>query len=244
VFDENVFPARATRSESQRLAETNAESLSEVDRIQSNTDSDAQNTHTASGIAEPSAVNDADSDIAENNSVYATANEAVLENADEIADSNSDQSIASAGHAVAEEEDESLHSTADSRYPSRLRRPPGTWWAFQANSKDCHLNEIHEPLVAIAEQACHMRKEIDSDEPSLKEALNSSNHDLWKACTIIDRWLHTFGSIFARSPWNITIQLFIIIVFELNICTVSLLNTWRVSLNFVVNFVFQFADFG
>jgi hypothetical protein len=147
VFDENVFPARATTSESQRLAETNAESLSEIELIQSNTDNDAQNTHTASGIAEPSAVNDADSDIAEN-SVYAIDDEAVLENADEIADSNSDQSIASAGHAVAEEEDENLHSTADSRYPSRLRRPPGTWWAFQANSKDCHLSQIHEPLVA------------------------------------------------------------------------------------------------
>jgi hypothetical protein len=84
------------------LAETNAESLSEVELIQSNTDNDDQNTHTASGIAEPSAVNDADSDIAEN-SVYATDDEAVLENAYEIADSNSDQSIASAGHVVAEE---------------------------------------------------------------------------------------------------------------------------------------------
>jgi Integrase core domain len=77
VFDENVFPARATTSKSQRLAETNAESLYKVDLIQRNTDNDTQNTHTAFGIAEPSAVNDADSDIAEN-SVYATDDEAVL----------------------------------------------------------------------------------------------------------------------------------------------------------------------
>ena len=97
--------------------------------------------------------------------MYATDDEAVLDNADEISDSNSDQSGASAGHDVAEEEDDNTISTTESRYPSRTRRPPGTWWAFQANSKDCHLSQIHEPLIADAGQTCHMRKAIESDEP-------------------------------------------------------------------------------
>jgi hypothetical protein len=122
VFDENVFPARATTSESQRLADTNAESLFEVELSQRTTDRDDQQTHNC-GITEPSEVNDADSDIAEN-SVYDTDDEAVLKNADEIVDSDSDQSGASSGSAVVEEEDENSHSTTKTRYPSRTRRPP------------------------------------------------------------------------------------------------------------------------
>jgi hypothetical protein len=166
VFDENVFPARATTSKSQRFADTNGESLSEVELIQINTDNDEQHTHTSSGIAAPSEVNDVDSDIAEN-SVYATDDEEVMENADEIADSGSDQSGASAGFTVLEEEDENSHSSTESRYPSRTRRPPGTWWAFQANSKDCHLRQVHEPLVGDAGQTCHILEAIDSDVPLL-----------------------------------------------------------------------------
>ena len=90
--------------------------------------------------------------------MYANDDEAVLDSADEISDSNSDQSGASAGHDVADDEDDNTLSTTESRYPSRTRRPPGTWWAFQANSKDCHLSQIHEPLIADAGQTCHMRK--------------------------------------------------------------------------------------
>jgi hypothetical protein len=75
--------------------------------------------------------------------MYATDDEEVLENKDEIADSSSDQSGASAGHVVADEEDDNSLSTTESRYPSRSRRPPGTWWDFEANSKDYHLSQIH-----------------------------------------------------------------------------------------------------
>jgi hypothetical protein len=180
VFDMNVFPARTKTSEAHRLADTKAEILSEVELSQRTTDSDGQQTHISSGITEPSEVNDADSDIAEN-SVYATDDESVLEDADEIADSGSDQSGPSAGSAVVEEEEDNSHSTTEPRYPSRARRPPGTWWAFQKKSKDCHLSQIQEPLVADAGQTCHVRKSIDSDEPSLKEALSSSNRYLWEA---------------------------------------------------------------
>jgi transposase InsO family protein len=141
VSDENVFPARTKTSEDHRLADTNSEILSEVELSQRITDSDGQQTHTSSGITEPSEVNDADSDIAEN-SVHASEDDAVLDNADEIADGGSENSSASAGSAVVEEEEDNSHSTTESRYPSRYRRPPGAWWAFQANSKDCHLSQI------------------------------------------------------------------------------------------------------
>jgi hypothetical protein len=126
-----------------------------------------------------------DSDTAEN-SVYATDDEAVLENADEIADSNSDQPGASAGHFIAEEEDDNSLYTTESRYPSRTRRHPGTWWALQANSKDSHLSQIHEPLIANAVKTCPIRKAIELDEPSLREALNSSNCDLWEAAIAVE----------------------------------------------------------
>jgi Reverse transcriptase (RNA-dependent DNA polymerase) len=46
------------------------------------------------------------------------------------------------------------------------------------------LSQIHEQLVADAEKACHIRKAIELDEPSLKEALNSSNRDLWEAAIV------------------------------------------------------------
>jgi hypothetical protein len=99
------------------------------------------------------------------------------------------------------------------------------------------------PMWSIVTSDClteRFRLCVRSDESCICSPLPRGISDTGRAshsCTIIDRWLHTFGRIFARSPWNITIQLFIIIVFELNICTVILLNTWRVSLNFLVNFV-------
>ena len=65
VFDENVFPARATTPEAQRCPDTISE-LSEVELIQSNLGKNEQHTHISSGIAAQSEVNDVDADIAEN----------------------------------------------------------------------------------------------------------------------------------------------------------------------------------
>jgi Reverse transcriptase (RNA-dependent DNA polymerase) len=51
------------------------------------------------------------------------------------------------------------------------------------------LSQIHEPLVADAEKACHIREAIELDEPSIKEALNSSNRDLWEAAMFPSRFV-------------------------------------------------------
>jgi hypothetical protein len=180
VFDENAYPMRQQSSDTDTNVHR-ADNMPGVELAQDSVETDERLSDT---VVEVDGVQADD----------ASADESVSESS--VDTPESEPSVTDTGEAMApwqvqladdvtttavEEQQAGTAPATESRYPSRARRPPGAWWALNANAPCCHLQWSEQPVPADAAQSCHVQKARESDSPTLKEALSSPYRDLWEA---------------------------------------------------------------
>jgi hypothetical protein len=179
VFDERVFPAR--RQEPEGVAGSGPPvSAPDVEFMQRSVDNGEHQEHIPVDVSGSETEDDADPSTASDSTNVPEELQNVQDSGETPA--SDEEQVENVEDTAEEDEIPHAESSASApRYPSRNRRPPGTWWAFNTDVGSCHLRSGTQQLAADAEQTCHVRKAVEeSDSPTLKQALSSPSRDMWE----------------------------------------------------------------
>jgi hypothetical protein len=150
-FDETFYPMR-TREMQGDIGAGCADNQSDVELVQHSLETDDCHTEGVMETPEPPVSGIAHHSVSEG-SVDAPESEPSEDENVEVVTTYLELLDTETDAPVTEEQIDATMPAGESRYPLRTRRPPGQWWAFNANTDEFHQHGSQKTLSPDANQA-------------------------------------------------------------------------------------------